>query len=126
MAMMKILIVEDDAFIYEIIARELAKAGYEIKGAYDGEQALVLASAEKPDLILLDLLIPKKNGFEVLEALKANPELAKVPVIVLSNLGQQKDIDRAMNIGAATFLVKVNFTPQDVLAKIESVLKRPV
>src|SRR3989338_8314834 len=101
----KVLIVEDDEFLRSLTAKRLEKEGYEVVVAVDGESALVTAMDEKPDLILLDLLLPGLDGFEVLGKFKANVNLKKVPIIVFSNLGQKEDIEKAKLLGADQYLI---------------------
>ncbi len=120
----KILVVEDETFLVKIYSVKLKKVGYDVSIATDGEEAVRLAAEVKPDLILLDLILPKMNGFEALERMRANPLNKKTPVIVLSNLGQEEDIKRAEALGANDYLVKANFSIQDVIAKMEEVLNR--
>lgn len=117
-----ILVVEDETFLVKIYSVKLKKEGYDVDIATDGEQAVSKAAELKPDLILLDLILPKLNGFEALEQIRKHPELKKTPVIVLSNLGQEEDIKRAESLGADDYLVKANFSIQDVVQKIKGVL----
>lgn len=118
----KVLIVEDDNFLRSLTAKRLEKDGYMVAVAVDGETALVTAQEEKPDLILLDLLLPGLDGFGVLGKLKADADLKKTPVIVFSNLGQKEDIEKAKLLGADQFLIKANFTLDDVMEKISAAL----
>jgi CheY-like chemotaxis protein len=90
--------------------------------AVDGEEALRLARAEKPDLLLLDLIMPKVQGFEVLKALKQDPATAAIPVIVLSNLGQERDVQQAMELGALAYFVKAHLSLQELVVKVDEVL----
>jgi len=118
----KILVVEDETFLVKIYSVKLKKEGYDVTLAMDGEEAVKLAAETKPDLILLDLILPKLNGFEALEQIRKNPSIKKTPVIVLSNLGQEEDIKRAESLGATDYLIKANFSIQDVVQKIKTVL----
>ena len=118
----RILVVEDETFLVKIYSVKLKKEGFEVLIATDGEQAVQMANEVKPDIILLDLILPKMNGFEALEKMRANPDLKKTPVIVLSNLGQDEDIKRAEALGATDYLVKANFSIQEVIAKIRATL----
>ena len=118
----KVLIAEDDVHISKVYEIKLAKEGFTTSLASDGEEAVLKINAERPDLILLDLMLPKKDGFGVLEDIKKNPELAHIPVIVLSNLGQQTDQDRAMLLGANEYLVKVDYPIQEVINKVKGYL----
>lgn len=121
--MAKILIVEDDRFLSELITQKIGAEGYEVSLAMDGEQALVKAKEEKPHLILLDLILPTMDGFAVLQQLKASPETQNIPVIILSNLGQKEDVERGMQLGAIDFMIKANFTPNEIIAKIKGVIQ---
>jgi DNA-binding response OmpR family regulator len=120
----KVLVVEDETFLVKIYSVKLKKEGYDVQIATDGEEAVRLAASMLPDIILLDLILPKMNGFEALEKMRQNPDNKKTPVIVLSNLGQEEDIKRASALGANDYLVKANFSIQDVIGKIRSVLKQ--
>ena len=119
----KVMIVEDDEYISKVYEIKFAKEGIAISIARDGEEAVKKITDEVPDLILLDLMIPKKDGFAVLEEIKKKPKLAKIPVIVLSNLGQAADIERVKKLGAKEFLVKVDHPIQDVINKVHGYLK---
>ena len=118
----RVLIVEDDEHISKVYEIKLAKEGIDISVARDGDEAVAKITAEKPDMILLDLMIPKKDGFAVLEDIKKVPALAKIPVIVLSNLGQQSDQERAIALGANEYLIKVDYPIQDVIDKVKGYL----
>jgi CheY-like chemotaxis protein len=120
----KVLIVEDDEFLRALAAKRLEKEGYAVAAAVDGTSALGVAKEAQPDLIVLDLLLPGQDGFEVLEKIKAEETLKAVPVIVFSNLGQKEDIDRANYLGAANFLVKSNFTLDDLIEKVREQLNK--
>jgi DNA-binding response OmpR family regulator len=119
----KILIVEDDRFLRELIARKLRTEGYDIKEAIDGEEGVKRAKEEKPDAILLDLILPGINGFEVLAKIKEDPATASIPVIILSNLGQREEIERGLKLGATDYLIKAHFTPGEIIEKIKNVLR---
>lgn len=118
-----ILIIEDDKFLRELIAQKLIKEGYEISEAVDGEEGIKKIKEEKPNLILLDLILPGVDGFEVLSQMKEDPTLAQIPVIILSNLGQKEDVERGLKLGAIDFLIKAHFTPGEIIEKIRNVLK---
>jgi len=119
----KILIIEDDKFLRELIAQKLIKEGYNIVEAVDGEKGIKSVKDEKPDLVLLDLILPGIDGFEVLSKIKEDPVLSQVPVIILSNLGQKDDIERGLKIGAADYLIKAHFTPGEIIEKVKTILK---
>ncbi|KKU51901.1 MAG: hypothetical protein A3H69_00280 [Candidatus Sungbacteria bacterium RIFCSPLOWO2_02_FULL_47_9] len=119
----RLLIIEDDVFLRNLLVNKLAKDGYVISDAIDGPSALKLLETERPDLILMDLLLPGMDGFAVLREMKKSPELAKIPVIVLSNLGSQEDIDRVMALGASDYLIKANFTLDEIVKRINQILE---
>lgn len=113
-----ILIVEDEAFLARALQDNLRAMGYASSVVFDGEEALERIKTERPDLILLDLLLPKRDGFFVLARLKESSELAKIPVVILSNLGGDADIKRALDMGADDYLVKSQHSIDEVLDKI--------
>lgn len=120
----KILIVEDDQFLISLVGRRLSKEGYKISFATDGIQALKLLESEIPDLMLLDIIMPGMNGFEVLEKIKTNPQYNKIAVIIFSNIGQEHEINEGKRLGADEFLIKANFTPKEIVDKINNLLKK--
>jgi len=119
----KVFIVEDDEFLRSLNAKKLENEGYIVAVAVDGQEAIDNIPKELPNLIFLDLLLPKVNGFDVLAKIKADPTTKDIPVVVFSNLGQREDIEKARGLGAIDFLVKANFTLDDVVAKIKEILK---
>jgi CheY-like chemotaxis protein len=120
--MKKILLIEDDKFLRELMVKKLLTMDYDVTSAVDGESGLSMIKEVKPDVVLLDLILPGINGFEVLEKAKQDPEIADIPVIILSNLGQKEDIERGQKLGAADFMIKAHFTPQEVVNKIKTIL----
>jgi DNA-binding response OmpR family regulator len=119
----KILIIEDDKFLRELISMKLRKEGYTIVEAVDGEEGEKKIKEEKPDLVLLDLILPGIDGFEVLSRIKEDPTVSSIPVIILSNLGQKEEIEKGLKLGAIDFLVKAHFTPGEIIEKIKNILK---
>jgi two-component system, OmpR family, alkaline phosphatase synthesis response regulator PhoP len=119
----KVLIVEDDEFLRSLNAKRLETEGFKVVVAVDGQNAIDLIPKEMPNLIFLDLLLPGVDGFEVLKKIKADEKTKAIPVIVFSNLGQKEDIEKAHALGANDFLVKANFTLDDVVTKIKEILK---
>lgn len=117
-----VLLVEDDEVLLRALYLLLHNSGFTIASSTDGESALKMAERLLPDLILLDLLLPKMNGFDVLKNLKSNSKLKDIPVIVLSNLGDQTDIERAKNLGALDYYVKANTELSSLEEKIKNVL----
>ena len=123
--MTKILLAEDDAAIAEMYKLKFEDEGFSVVHAPDGEDALVKAKKEKPDLILLDVVMPKKEGTEVIVDLKADPATKNIPVIFLTNLGGRiEDTQAAQGLGAEDLIVKSTVTPKDVIAKVREVLER--
>lgn len=119
-----ILLAEDDAFIARAYQDGLSRDGFEVAVAPDGQSAMEQIRAQKPDLILLDLIMPIKNGFEVLEDIRKENELKNIPVIILSNLGQESDIEKGKSMGATDYLVKSDYSMKGVIEKVRSVLGR--
>ncbi len=119
---MKILVVEDEEVLSKVLQEKLEKSGYEVKVAADGDEALSMTKSFNPDAIVLDLLLPKKNGFEVLEILKADQMMKAIPVIVVSNLGEDSDIKRSLSLGAADYYVKSEHPINEIVEKIKNVL----
>lgn len=119
----KILIIEDDKFLRELIARKLEKEGYSVIEAIDGEEGEKKIKEERPNLVLLDLILPGIDGFEVLSRIKQEPTLESIPIIILSNLGQKEEIEKGLKLGAVDFLVKAHFTPAEIIEKIKNILK---
>lgn len=114
----KILIAEDDKFLSKIYLEKLKKEGYEVKLASDGEQAVNETVSFMPDLVILDLIMPKKTGFDVLRELKIKPETKSIPVIIFSNLEQESDMRKVKDLGAVDYVVKGGVTFNEVLEKI--------
>ncbi|MEK7622164.1 MAG: response regulator [Patescibacteria group bacterium] len=117
-----ILIVEDDEFLRSLTAKRLEKENYHIEVAVDGENAISMIDTVRPALILLDLLLPGKDGFEVLKKIRETEATKAIPVIIFSNLGQKEDIEKAKALGVDNFLIKANFTLDDVVGKIKKLL----
>ncbi|MCK4781789.1 response regulator [Candidatus Parcubacteria bacterium] len=121
--MKKILFIEDEPVLQKNLENIFQAEGYKTMGALDGEIGLKLAQAEKPDLILLDLVLPKLSGFDVLKKLKDNETTKDIPVIILTNLETMEDINKAIELGATTYLVKLNYNLKELLEKVKQTLK---
>jgi len=121
--MSKILLIEDDKFLRELVIQKLGKEGYDVQEAAEGEGGLAKMKNEKPDLVLLDLILPGIDGFEVLRRIKEDADLKSVPVIILSNLGQRDDVQKGIDLGAADYLIKAHFTPGEIVEKIRATLR---
>ena len=119
----KIIIAEDDQFILKAMTTKLSKEGYEVKIAVDGVQLMDILKSYIPDLIILDLLMPKKDGFEVLKEVKGVQRLKNIPILIASNLGQENDIQQVLALGATDYLIKSEFTLESLVQKIKNILK---
>jgi DNA-binding response OmpR family regulator len=117
-----VLLVEDDVFLANIYKTKFEMEGFKVTVAGDGEVGLQAAKKKDPDVILLDILLPKLDGFAVLEKLKADDGTKNVPVILLTNLGQKDDVDKGLALGAADYLIKAHFKPSETLDKVKKVL----
>lgn len=121
--MAKILLIEDDPLMVRMYQRKLLTDKYEVEVAVDGEEGLAKVRSFRPDLVLLDIMMPKLNGLQVLERMKADPTIASIPVVILTNLGSlQEDIERGLELGAVAYLVKSAYRPDEVIAKVKEVL----
>ncbi len=121
---MKVLIVEDDPFLSEMYATKLSQEKFEVELAVDGSGALKKARETRPDLILLDIVLPKMDGFEVLKKIKSEKDLRNIKIIVLTNLGQKEEIEKGFQLGADDYIVKAHFTPSEVAIKAKKVLSK--
>ena len=115
----KVLLVEDDLFLSNILGTRLAKAGLNVVKAMNGEEAVKAVESGRPDLILLDIIIPKRSGFEVLEEIKSDPSFRSVPVIIVSNLGQETDVERGKKLGVVEYFVKAQTSIDDIVDSVK-------
>jgi DNA-binding response OmpR family regulator len=116
--MKKIIIVEDEEILRNLLQKKLSAEGYSVETAENGEEGLIKIRENRPDLILLDIVMPKMGGFEMLEEMQKDESIVGIPVIVVSNSGQPVEIDRAQKLGAGDWLVKTEFDPQEVIDKV--------
>jgi DNA-binding response OmpR family regulator len=121
--MKTILFIEDESALQKTFGDMLTHEGYEMISALNGEAGLRLAQEKKPDLILLDLILPKVHGLEVLKKLKQNPETKEIPIVILTNLEDMESVEKALRLGAVTYLVKASYTLEEVLEKIKNSLR---
>ena len=119
----KILIIEDDTFIMDMYRTKFEMAGYKILMAEDGNKGIKMIKENKPDLVILDVIMPQIDGFEVLKTIKMDSNLKDIPVILLTNLGQKENIEDGLKLGADDYVIKAHFTPEEVVGKVEKVLK---
>ncbi len=120
--MKTILFIEDESTLQKTLGEVLMRENFKVANALNGQAGLELALKIKPDLILLDLILPKMDGFEVLERLKKNPETKDIPVIILTNLERTEDVDKALELGATTYLVKANYDLKEVIEKVKQTI----
>jgi DNA-binding response OmpR family regulator len=114
-----IMIVEDDSFVMDIYKTKLSQEGFTVVEAGNGSEAIVKLKSVKPDLMLLDIIMPYMDGLEVLKKMKENDETKDIPVILLTNLSQKEEVDKGIELGAKDYLIKSHFTPSEVLEKIK-------
>lgn len=115
-----ILIIEDDKFFRDMVARKLEKEGFSVFIAQDGKEAMSILSEKSPSLVILDLILPEMDGFDLIPIIKSSEKTKDTPILILSNLGQADEIKKALSLGANEFLIKVNFNLDQILEKIRS------
>ena len=120
----KVLVIEDDQRINKVYMVKLLAEGIRVATAIDGEEGLRKVYSELPDLIILDLMLPKKSGFEILKEIKADSRVKQIPVLILSNLAQEKEIDEGIALGADGYIVKSNVSIQQVVEKIKETIEK--
>lgn len=122
--MSKILLVEDDEMLHGMYTQKFKNQGYDIISAFNGADGVKLSESDKPDLILLDVIMPKMDGFVALKKIRKNPVTTGIPVILLTNLGQEEDVRKGRELGANDYFIKANHTPQEVVDKVKNLLKQ--
>jgi DNA-binding response OmpR family regulator len=120
----KILIIEDDKFLLSLIVEKFIQLGFDAEAAADGEEGLNKIISNKYDLVLLDMILPKMDGFKILEEVKKNQSLKNLPIIVASNLYDKNDIDRAMSLGAADYIIKAYNSPENIVDRVKAFLQK--
>lgn len=120
--MKKILLIEDEEIILILLKKKLETEGYEVIVARNGDEGLELMKKKRPDLVLLDIVMPKKGGMEVMEAMQKDAQLSTIPVIIISNSGKESELERARELGAKDWLIKAEFDPQEVIDKVRKQL----
>ena len=118
-----VLLVEDDTFLANIYKTKFEMEKFKVSVATDGESGLEATKKKHPDIVLLDILLPKMDGFAVLEGLKKDPQVKDIPVILLTNLGQKDDVEKGLEMGAVDYLIKAHFKPSETVDKVKKVLK---
>jgi DNA-binding response OmpR family regulator len=119
-----LLVIEDDKFLRDLLVQKLKREGFPVIEAVTGTEGLRIVKEQRPAIVLLDLILPGMDGFEILRRMKEDPETASIPVIILSNLGQREDVEHGLRLGAVDFMIKAHFTPGEIVAKIKDVLKQ--
>jgi DNA-binding response OmpR family regulator len=122
--MKKVLFVEDEPALQKALSVSLKAQGFEVLSAFDGESGLNMVKESSPDLVLLDLILPKMDGFTVLEELKKLPETKNTPVIVLTNLDDTEDVQKVLDLGATNYLIKASYNTEDIANKIKEILEK--
>lgn len=122
--MAKVLIIDDDPFILDMYVLKFKEQGFDVESARDGKEALKKAKEYKPDTVLLDVVMPAMDGFEVLQMLKKDPEMRGAKIIILTNLGQKEEVKRGTELGADDYIIKAHFTPSEVVEKVKGLLKQ--
>jgi DNA-binding response OmpR family regulator len=118
----KILLVEDDRFLSEMYVTKLTESGFDVEVAYDGKEGLAKIEEFMPNLILLDIVLPGMDGFEILQKIKKEESLKNILVIALTNLGQREEVEKGLRLGASDYIIKAHFTPTEVVAKVKRLL----
>ncbi len=118
-----ILIVEDDVFLADLYKTKMELEGFKVYAAYDGEKGLEMAKKNNPSIILLDLILPKLTGFQVLEKIRSDSKIKDIPIIILTNLSQKSDVDKGIKMGANDYLIKAHFMPSEVVEKIKKLIQ---
>ena len=121
--MKTILLTEDDPFLIDIYSTKLRESGFKLDVATDGEQCLAKLRQRKPEVLVLDIVLPKLSGWEVLEKMKQDKRFNGIKIIVLSNLGQREEIEKALRLGATEYLIKAHYTPSQVVGEIKKILE---
>ena len=119
----KILLIEDDLVLLKAVSGALEKEGFDVFTAIDGETGIKSIEENNPNLVILDIILPKKNGYEIMEYVKLKPELAVIPVVILTNLEGAADVERMLSLGARAFLVKANYTIEEIVEAIKRILE---
>jgi len=122
--MKHILLVEDDPFLIDIYTTKFKQAKFKVEVATDGEEALAKLKAKTPDLVVLDLVLPRIDGWEILRRIKANPKLKDLKVVALSNLGQKEEVEKGLKLGATKYLIKAHYTPSQAVEEVKRCLEK--
>ena len=119
-----VLIIEDDSYISDMYKIKLESENFEVVTAKDGIIGTRIIEKQKPDIVLLDIVMPKIDGFSVLKTIKRNPELKEIPIVLLTNLSQKENVEKGFELGADSYIIKAHFTPSEVVKKIKDILEK--
>jgi DNA-binding response OmpR family regulator len=122
--MNKVLLVEDEPYLTDVYNTKLEKSGFKIKLVNDGNKVIEALEEFKPDILLLDIVLPNVDGWEVLKKIEKKEEFKKLPIIILSNLGQKQEVMKGLNLGATKYLIKAHYTPTEIVAEIKKILNK--
>ena len=124
--MKKILLVEDDPLLVDVYSTRLKQSGFEVRVVESGEKALAAAEEQKPDLVLLDIVLPHIDGWDVLQSLRSSEKLKDAQIVILSNLGQKEEVAKGLALGAAKYLIKAHYTPSEIVQEVISLIGSPL
>lgn len=124
--MKKILLVEDDPLLIDIYSTKLKQSGFEVRVVDNGEKALAAVKEQKPDLVLLDIVLPHIDGWDILQNLRSAEESKGIQIVILSNLGQKEEIAKGLRLGAAKYLIKAHYTPSEIVQEITNLIGNPL
>lgn len=119
-----VLIIEDDSYISDMYRIKLESENFEVVTTKDGITGIKMLKKQQPDIVLLDIVMPKIDGFNVLKTIKRNPELKEIPIVLLTNLSQKENVERGFELGADSYIIKAHFTPSEVVEKIKGILEK--
>src|SRR3989344_5986318 len=120
--MNQILLVEDDPFLVDIYKTSLEEAGFKVEIATEGDEALRKLKEKRPDLLVLDIVLPQINGWEIIKEIKKEENLKDLKIIILSNLGQKTEVEKGLSLGATKYLIKAHYTPREVVEEVKKIL----
>lgn len=124
--MKKILLIEDDPLLIDIYSTKLKQSGFEVRVVESGEKALAVIEEQKPDLVLLDIVLPHIDGWDILQNLRASEKLKGIQIVILSNLGQKEEVAKGLRMGAAKYLIKAHYTPSEIVQEIINLVGNPL
>jgi len=121
--MKKVVLVEDNPFLIDIYTTKFKEVGFDVKVANDGEIVLDLLNKEKPDILILDIVLPNISGWELLKEIRKNEQFKDLPIIIFSNLGEKQQVEKGINLGAVRYLIKAQYTPSEIVEEVKKILE---